>query len=477
MLVTGALSWAAAWGAACGGDPAGPPEGREGSPTLELAGSVAETDSVGALRIEPGLELRVRDVLGVGLDGVEVQLRSDGMLMADPERPSGFTELLGVRTDADGTAGVRVRFGTVSGPGAIVVSVPAYGLADTARYTILPGAPAEARLLPRDTLVPVGSSVRYRAEGWDRLGNPVAIPDASLTLTAPRPATVTVDGLTVTAVAPGGGPVVGTTTAGPSPLRDSTELYGAPAGRLAWMRDGRIRVGDFMGNGETISSVPSGNPRWSPDGSSLIYVSTGEGPRLLLLEPGGGTRELLPGLRLVRWPTFSPDGEQVYFTGWLPDEEPFSIYRVWVDGTGVERVLPERVRGHAQATSPDLSPDGSEMVYRARLDQLVIQELAGGARLVVDEPDPWDALGPRWSPDGAWIAYVGEDDALFLIRPDGSGRRRLADGPFAEGLAWSPDGRTIAIQGDGLNLVDVASGVRRTLPGVVVDPGGLDWTR
>lgn len=57
-----------------------------------------------------------------------------------------------------------------------------------------------------------------------------------------------------------------------------------------------------------------------------------------------------------------------------------------------------------------------------------------------------------WSPDGRFIAYIDERTfSLWLVRPDGTGRRLLL--PTSElsslGLSWSPDGQDIAIVSPG----------------------------
>jgi hypothetical protein len=90
-------------------------------------------------------------------------------------------------------------------------------------------------------------------------------------------------------------------------------------------------------------------------------------------------------------------------------------------------------------------------------------------------------VSPRFSPDGAWVAYTSLTLARFpqirLARPDGSEDRRLALRNGGSGLAWTPDGKslvyaelqvheTFSVYGD-LSLVDVASGdVRRLTRGV-----------
>ncbi len=93
---------------------------------------------------------------------------------------------------------------------------------------------------------------------------------------------------------------------------------------------------------------------------------------------------------------------------------------------------------------------------------------------------------PRFSPDGAWLAYTSQTLTRFpeirLARPDGTEDRRLVLRNGGAGLAWTPDGsalvyaelqvhRTFSVFGD-LSLVEVASGdVRRLTRGVrALDP-------
>jgi hypothetical protein len=43
----------------------------------------------------------------------------------------------------------------------------------------------------------------------------------------------------------------------------------------------------------------------------------------------------------------------------------------------------------------------------------------------------------RWSPDGAWIAYI-EGGQTMIVRPDGTGKRAVGPGGIGA-ISWSPN--------------------------------------
>ena len=86
-------------------------------------------------------------------------------------------------------------------------------------------------------------------------------------------------------------------------------------------------------------------------------------------------------------------------------------------------------------------------VFGGRL--FVVRADGSGLRRVTPRRTMVDSYA--WSPDGRLIAYIDLRFSLWVVRPDGTGRRLLlpASRLSSLGVSWSPDGKDIAIVSPG----------------------------
>jgi Tol biopolymer transport system component len=188
------------------------------------------------------------------------------------------------------------------------------------------------------------------------------------------------------------------------------------------------------------------------------------------VRPDGTGRTRLPSAQIPTTPAVSPDGTRI---AWAGDDS--TLWVAEADGTGAHSL-------GAPGFSPSFSPDGTQIAVSLLNDGLSIVDAASGAARqvtanVVSGP-------PHWSPDGAWIAYVGRpqsqgpvtpNDALRIVRPDGSDDHVLVRNFDANRtVIWSPDGTRLALSTNALELVDL-NGKVTTYPSEQI-AGPVAWS-
>jgi dipeptidyl aminopeptidase/acylaminoacyl peptidase len=252
--------------------------------------------------------------------------------------------------------------------------------------------------------------------------------------------------------------------------------------------------------GARILNVPLPAPRlrWSPDGTMISFLAfSGERPQVFVVAASGGEARALTkapeGVSAYEW---SPDGTRLAYLTRDPmsvEEEqqrkdksfvihvdaPDRATRLWVQaieprangpaeaGPSLQQARVLTPRAH-YVDSLSWSPDGREIAYSAAPTTGFMAQYAtriyavpadGGApRLVVDRGGM--NTSPRYSPDGALIAFVSTNGHASLMSPRGltvapartatAGRSTMIrtfglDDAWVSDVTWARDGKSIYV--------------------------------
>jgi Tol biopolymer transport system component len=189
---------------------------------------------------------------------------------------------------------------------------------------------------------------------------------------------------------------------------------------------------------------------------------------------GSNPRPFLPHPELDYNASFSADGDWIIFTS--ERNESADIYRAHPDGSRLERLTDDPAFDDQGA----LSPDGKFLAFvSSRSGQADIWILELGTRKLRNITNhPGGDFRPAWSPDGQWIAFSSDRDSkkpkgaggfetlhsteIYLIRPDGSGLRRVTHlEAFAGSPRWSADGKRLLFYKAEITDVRNITGARR----------------
>jgi dipeptidyl aminopeptidase/acylaminoacyl peptidase len=227
----------------------------------------------------------------------------------------------------------------------------------------------------------------------------------------------------------------------------------------------------------TTSEKAETNPRFSPDGKWIAFLSSREGDKsqVFLLPRGGGEASKLTdmkgGVESFAW---SPDSKRLVLVASDPDPEAPVDDEKKDDAKTPKPIVTKRIQFK-------FDTQGYLKELRSHLHVFDVEKKTS----VQITSGPYDEERPAWSPDGKTIAFVSNrtaepdtnrDSNIFLIAPlAGETPKAITTNPSEDTQpAWSPDGKTIVYVAGGavadmwygpthVSTVNVATGEAKAL--------------
>ena len=207
---------------------------------------------------------------------------------------------------------------------------------------------------------------------------------------------------------------------------------------------------DALGNSKqiTFGSIGRADGRngldWTPDGR-IIYTATAENSITIWTASADGSnpKQIIPNGGINDFPEVAADGKNFVFESNRSGH--FAIWRADIDGGNMRKLT-----GDEAASQPTISPNGQWIAYVGQNEgpgPLYRIPAEGGEPVkLIDDNVSW----PRFSPDGNLIAcgfHGAGRRKLAIFSASGGAPIKIFDvprlGEFAFGIRWTPDGKAV----------------------------------
>ena len=192
---------------------------------------------------------------------------------------------------------------------------------------------------------------------------------------------------------------------------------------------------------------------WSPDGDHLLFCRfKGSGFDLWIMDADGGEPRNLTSTPDIdeTFGAFSPDGTRIAFMSTASGDGSTDIWVMEADGAVPTQLTDEPAPGgdwrptwHADGRTLFFERDVSDVDGNLLSADIWTVDVETGAETQLTDTARMEFF-PDVSPDGSRIVFSGDGD-IYVMNADGSGEKRLTDHPrFEQAPTFSPDGTRIA---------------------------------
>jgi eukaryotic-like serine/threonine-protein kinase len=228
-------------------------------------------------------------------------------------------------------------------------------------------------------------------------------------------------------------------------------IFVSPRGALVTSRGGTSSKLAWLTRGKQPTLISSevrtfASPRLSPDNTRLSVVIGDQGRGDVWIHDfETGTMTRLSSVGAASAPAWTPGGKQLMYAG-LGDTNRFAIWSQSADGgSGAEKVIDSK--GLTQGV--EVAPDGKSLLYSTYYNnswEVFRVPLEGKRESIPYMTGPFNELGPRFSPDGKWVALAtdesGRGEVYVRSYPNPSARIQISVAGGGQPI-WSADGTRI----------------------------------